>query len=158
MIGEWGTGQFIYCASRLFAEMMHQSLPAIAEFLTGLCLDLYQPTLWVDAPKPVEVTYNRQGEELVVVLVNGVTNRPVRGGVMILRDVPSQDSIDEVIPLGDIRLHVRDQMILGATNRQGDALTVQHSGEENTSSVLLDRLDLYEVIRINIGDASPSPQ
>ena len=158
MIGEWGAGQFIYCAPRLFAETMHQGLPAITEFLTALFLDLYQPTLWVEAPKPVEVTYNRQGEELVVVLVNGVTNRPVRGGVMMLRDVPSQESIDEVIPLSDIRLHVRDQMILGATNRHGDALTVQHSAEENTSSVLLDRLDLYEVIRINISDASPNPQ
>ena len=150
--GEWGAGRFIYCAPRLFAETMRQNLAAITHFQTRLFLDLYQPTLWVEAPKPVEVTYNRQGEELVVVLVNGVTNRPVRGGVMLLRDAPSQDSIDEVIPLHDIRVHIKDRMILSAENRHGDALTVRYSNDENISSVLLDRLDLYEVIRIYVGD------
>jgi hypothetical protein len=157
VLGEAGAGQYIYCAPRLFAETIRQGLPAISAFLKTLLLDLYRPAIWVDAPKAVEVTYNRQGDDLVVVLVNGITNRPVRGGVMSLRDVASQDSIDEVIPLHGIQVHIRDRMILGAADRHGDPLTVSYAHAAHSSSVLLDRLDLVEIIRISISDALPDP-
>jgi len=147
--GTWGKGQFIYAAPRLFAEYGRQGLNAIATFVTALLSDLAEPDIWVEAPKSVEATYNRQGDDLVVVLINGITNRPVRGGVMMLGDSPGDDSIDEIIPVHDIRLHVQQGNVLAADDMRGEALAITLESE-SSSIVTLESLAQYDVIRMQI--------
>ena len=147
--GIWGKGQFIYAAPRLFAEYGRQGLSAIATFATALLSDLVEPDIWVEAPKSVEATYNRQGDDLVVVLINGITNRPVRGGVMMLGDSPGDDSIDEIIPVPDIRLRVQQGIVLAANDMRGEAFAITIESE-SSSIVTLESLAQYDVIRMQI--------
>ena len=144
--GKKGEGRFIYIASRLFADYVRQGLPRIADFLTQLLDTLYRPAIWVEAPKMVEVTYNRRGDDLVLVLVNGVTNRPVRGGVLLLGDAPGHDAIDEVVPVCDIRLHLRDASIRRAVDLRGMPLEIRREGDAPYPTIHLDRLEQYDVI------------
>ena len=147
--GSWGDGHFVYSAPRLFAEYGRQGLPSLAAFITALLLDLVEPGVWVEAPKPIEATYNWQGEDLVVVLANGIGNRPVRGGVMMLGDSPGFDTIDEVVPVHDIRLHVQQGFVIGADDMCGNPLTITLESETK-SVVTLERLEQYDVIRVQI--------
>ena len=150
--GEMGNGRYTYAAPRLFAEYMHQSLPAIKHFLAVLMRELVTPTIWVEAPGAVETTFNRQGDEYVICLVNGLTGRAVQGGVLFLRQAPDYLTIDEIVPIHDVRICMRDVMVLGAEDMHGEPLTVTMP-EVGTavSTITLDKLEQFHIIRLQVG-------
>ncbi|MCB8922170.1 MAG: hypothetical protein H6662_11350 [Ardenticatenaceae bacterium] len=148
--GEMGNGRYTYAAPRLFAETMRQNLPAIKHFLTALLRQLAAPTIWVEAPGAVEATFNRQGDEWVVCLINGLTGRAAQGGVLYLQQTPDYLTIDEVIPIHNIQVCVRDRLILDAEDKDGNALTIT-GGETAVSAITLNQLDQYNLIRMELG-------
>jgi hypothetical protein len=146
--GTWGEGRFIYAGPRLFAELIRQGLPALRRFLAGLLAEVYTPSLWVEAPGMVEATFNRQGDDLVICLVNGGTSRPAVGGFMALDDAPAQLALDEIVPLVDVRVHVRDVDVIGAEDGHGQPLL--QSRTEQGAVITLDRLEQFAVIRLQL--------
>ena len=68
---------------------------------------------------------------------------------MMLGDRPGDDSIDEIIPVYDIRLHVQQGLVLGAEDMQGQALAIALESK-SSSIVTLERLAQYDVIRTQI--------
>jgi hypothetical protein len=145
--GQHGAGRYVYCAPRLFAEYVRQGLPALREFLAHLLGQLAAPAIRVEAPAIVEATFSCQRDDLVVCLVNGVTGKPALGGFLLLRDAPGHDALDEVIPIRDVRIHVRGRPIASACDGRGRPLPVMRS--ENESTITLERLDEYAVVRLN---------
>jgi hypothetical protein len=146
IVGQHGAGRYGYCAPRLFAEVVRQGLPALREFLEHLLRQLAAPSIWVEAPRIVEATFSHQGDDLVVCLVNGVIGRPTLGGFFLLREAPGHVVLDEVIPIRDVRIHLRGQPIASACDGRGRPLPVVRS--ENESTVTLEHLDQYAVIRL----------
>jgi len=144
--GQYGAGRYVYCAPRLFAEYVRQGLPALREFLEHLLRQLAMPSIWVEAPSIVEATFSRQGDDLVVCLVNGVIGKPALGGFLLLRETPGHVVLDEVIPIRGVRIHMHGQPIASAYDGRGRPLPVVRS--ENASIVTLEHLDEYAVVRL----------
>ncbi len=144
--GTFGTGKYIYAGARLFAEFARQELNALRELLIALVNHVYVPTIWVDAPRIVEATFNQRGDELIVCLVNGLVNRPTLGGVLILRDEPGHIVPDEIIPISNVRVHVKNRFVHAATDAHENSLTI--SGDETENVVTLNRLDEFAVIKL----------
>ena len=144
--GASGQGAYVYCAPRLFAETIRQGLPALREFLTALLRHLYEPSLWVEAPAIVEATFSRQGDELVVCLVNGPVGKPALGGVLLLRETPGYLAFDEFLPIHDVRIHLRGQQVLGATDGRDCPLVISVTADG--ALVTVPRIEEVEVVRI----------
>jgi hypothetical protein len=144
--GASGQGSYVFCAPRLFAESVRQGLPALREFLTALLGHLYQPTLWVEVPAPVEATFSRQGDDLVICLVNSPVGKPALGGVMLLRDTPGYLAFDACLPIHDVRIHLHGRYVADARDGRDRPLTI--AATANAATVLLARLDEYAVVRL----------
>lgn len=144
--GAIGQGQYAYCAPRLFAEYVRQGLPALREFVEGLLRHLYQPLLWVEAPAIVEAIFSRQGDDVVICLVNGLVGKPALGGVMLMQEMPGYLAFDEVIPIHDIRIHVRGKFVVGASDSHGRPLAIAQTA--TGPMVTLPRLEEYAVVRL----------
>ena len=144
--GASGQGHYVYCAPRLFAETIRQGLPALREFLTALLRHLYQPSLWVEAPAIVEATFSRQGDDLVVCLVNGPVGKPALGGLMLMRETPGYLAFDEFLPIHDVRIHLRGQQVVEASDGRGRPLVISVTADDTL--VTLARMEEYAVVRI----------
>ena len=147
VVGEFGQGRYIYLAPRLFKEYLMQDLPSIREFVLGLIMPHYQPSIWLEGPRAVEAVYQRQGDELVVTLINGLVDKPRAGGHMPFGTVePGYVGMTETVPIVDLRLHLRGQRSIQASDLQGNALTVE-AGEAETT-IEIPRLERYQLIRL----------
>ncbi len=144
--GSMGQGEYAYSAPRIFAEYARQGLPALGEFLRALLRHLHQPTVWVEAPAIVEATFNRQDEDLVICLVNGVVGKPALGGVMQRRETPGHLAFDEFLPVHDVRVHVHKTTVAAACDGQGRPLLITETADGR--SVTLDCLKEYAVVRV----------
>ncbi len=144
--GVSGQGRYVYCAPRLFAESIRQGLPALREFLTALLGHLYQPSLWVEAPAIVEATFSRQGDDLVVCLVNGPVGKPALGGLMLMRETPGYLAFDEFLPLHDVRIHLRGRHVVDASDERGHPLVISLTDDDTVVTVA--RMEEYAVVRI----------
>jgi hypothetical protein len=144
--GASGQGRYVYCAPRLFAESIRQGLPALREFLTALLGHLYQPSLWVDAPAIVEATFSRQGDDLVVCLVNGPVGKPALGGLMLLRETPGYLAFDEFLPIHDVRIHLHGQHVVDASDGRGRPFVISLTDYDTVVTVA--HMEEYAVVRI----------
>ena len=150
--GNAGAGRYVYAAPRLFAEVVRQGLPALSHFVTHLMDTLVTPSLWVEAPGMVEATYLVQDGDLVICLVNGLVERPAIGGFLHLREAPAYLSPVEVVPIADLRICLRGHKVREARDGTGNALAVHVAENGEQTTITLERLDLYAVVRISAGD------
>ena len=142
VVGEFGQGRYIYLAPRLFKDYLMQDLPSIREFVLGLIMPHYQPSIWLEGPRAVEAVYQRQGDELVVTLINGLVDKP-RASPTVERGYVG---MTETVPIAGLRLHLRGQRSIQAYDLQGNALTVE-AGEAETT-IEIPELPRYQLIRL----------
>ncbi len=150
--GNAGAGRYVYAAPRLFAEVVRQGLPALSQFVTHLMGTLITPSLWVEAPGIVEATYLVQDGDLVICLVNGLVEKTAIGGFLHLREAPAYLSPVEVVPIADLHICLRGHKVLEARDGTGKALAIAVAEHGEQTTITLERLDLYAVVRISAGD------
>lgn len=146
--GQHGEGTFYYIAPCLFREYIMQDLPSIREFVLGLLQRSYQPKIWVEAPRCVEAVYQQKNDELVIVLLNGITDKPRAGGNFRVAD-RGYVGMTERIPISGVSIHVLGGPEVEAMDKDGRACTVTRGDDETI--IEIPRLDLYDVIRLPLG-------
>jgi len=143
--GKLGQGTFVYSGFRLFKEHVIQGLGVYRRLLERALEGTYQPRIHVQAPRVVEAIYNQFGPEIRITLVNGITNKPA--------GKDRRTDIDEVIPITDISIVVRDE-IVGAEDMKGRRLRFR-SEADGTNRIEVPRLEQFEVIKVRL-KSSPS--
>jgi hypothetical protein len=101
LLAEAGTGKALYMPGELFRAYHEAAFPRLARFIKSL-LQALAPAfqLEVEAPSWVHVAYRRQGERLVVHLVNLSAEPPA---------MPRQNAVVSVPPAGPVRLKAKLQ-------------------------------------------------
>jgi hypothetical protein len=148
--GQRGKGYFIYAGFRLFVEYIDQSLPLIAQVFSEFIEGFYRPQVWVEAPTVVDVVYNQLGSELRVALINGITGRPSSSRPSVGGDqrISGYVNIVEVIPINNVRIHLRGKKVRRVTNLEG--LELPFEMNHGDSEINLPRLDQNELISIEL--------
>ena len=144
--GTFGRGHYIYIAPRIFREYIAQDLPSIREFVMRLIGSHYQPSIRLEGPRAVEAVYQRQRDDLVVTLINGLVDKPRAGGHNPIFD-RGYVGMTETVPIADLRLHVRGKRQVEASDLKGNQLPVT-VGEAETS-IEIPRLDRYQLVRLS---------
>lgn len=151
VVGSYGQGRYIYIAPRIFAEYVLQGLPSIREFVLNLLEPHYRPLIWLEAPRAVEAVYQRQGRDLVVVLINGLTDKPRAGGNLRHPADRGYIGITEIVPIANLRLHLPARAHMTATQADGKPLAVLATPGE--CIVEIPRLDLCQIVRLPLFDS-----
>jgi hypothetical protein len=132
-------GNVLYCAADLGLAFMRSGCPdhrrLFANCVGALAGD--RLPLRVQAPGPVDVSLRRQGEQVLVHLVNLVTNQ-------IVEDSESEIDAYEAIPVHDVELSLRGGYTRAHLATSGAALQVRREGEWAVVTVL--KLELYEIV------------
>jgi len=94
-----GKGQVLYMPADLFRDFVHNRYPLTRRFVGTLVERLLpDPEIRVQAPACVDVALRHRGTTLLVHLVNRASGIP---------NLPSNGAIDEIPPVGPIRVTVR---------------------------------------------------
>ena len=139
--GKWGKGTFIYTSFRLFKEHLRQGLGVYRRLVERTIEPFYKPSLKVEAPRVVEAVYNRRGDEIGIVIINGITGRPTGLGNRV--------DIDETVPISGISVLSRTR-IIDARDISGRKLNISVHGNA-TWRVELPKLDAYDAISLHFG-------
>lgn len=145
LVGAFGKGHYIYLGARLFTEYLRQDLPSIRTFLMSLLRTYYRPRVWAEGPSAVEAVYQRQGDDLVVTLINGLTNKPSAGGHRFVGE-RGHIGLNEIVPIADVRLRVAGAPTIDAADVKGTSLPVRTDGD--VATIEISRLELYQLVRL----------
>ncbi len=132
-IGNAGKGVFIYSAFRYFKESRESGLASYRILLERALASYFRPALRVVAPRAVDAIYNRTVEDVRIILINSVTNRPAGEGNRV--------QIDEIVPVSGISIQTRYRE---ARDGRGARLRVRRDGSHYR--VLLPPLETYQVV------------
>lgn len=144
--GTFGRGRYIYIAPRIFAEYIKQDLPSIREWVMGLIGRHYQPSVWLEGPRAVEAVYQRQGDDLVVTLINGLADKPRAGGHNPIFD-RGYVGMTETVPVAGLQLNFKGELELEASDHNGERLHVTVTAGD--TFIELPTLDRYGLVRIS---------
>lgn len=140
-----GKGKFIYWGSRIFKEYLLQDHPPIREFVDYCIRRLVTPTIEVAGPRMLEAVYARKENTFKVFLINGITSKPC------MHQAPNSEeefafhvNIDEIVPIHDVTIEMRNRKIVTATDIAGRLL--KHAD----GRVYLPRVALYDVVTVEM--------
>lgn len=147
--GKLGKGTFVYYGFRIFEEYVSQAVPAMHEVFVKGMQQLYQPQVWVEAPRVVEAVFNRHGDELRIVLINGITGKSIQGDKSWgEKGVRGHITMNEVIPIHEITVKVRGPAINEAYSLRRSKLKVERSGDVTSMTVPV--LNQYDGVRFRM--------
>jgi hypothetical protein len=155
VVGAFGQGHYIYIGARIFTEYLRQDLPSIRAFVLSLLREHVRPRVWVEAPAAVEAIYQQRGDDLIVTLVNGITNKPSAHGHRFVGE-RGHIGLNEVVPIAGVRVRVADARLAGAADRLGRTLETRQ--DDDAATIELPRLDLYELVRFQIVGSAAAPE
>jgi hypothetical protein len=108
--------------------------------------EFYHPELWVEGPSMVEAIFNRFGNEVRIVLNNGIHSKTIAGDMWAGEDSKrGHTTLAEVVPVHNLAVKVRGRAVAEAFDLKGRPLNVRRTGGVATISVPV--LEQYEVVR-----------
>ncbi len=147
VVGTAGNGRFVYYAFRVFDEYVAQAVPALREIFEKGMRQMYEPQVWVEAPDQVEAVYSRRGDEIRIVLINGIHSKVIAGDLWGAEAAKrGHITLSNVVPVHNLIVRIRSPQVVQAFDLRGRALKVRRSGA--LSEITVPVLDQYELVRI----------
>jgi hypothetical protein len=146
--GRRGQGQFVYYAFRIFDEYVAQAVPALREAFEHGMRQIYEPQVWVEAPRNVEAVFNRLGQELRIVLINGIHSKVIAGDMWANEGARrGHTTLDEAVPVHNVSIQVRGR-VREAFDLRGKRRKTVTRGD--TTSILVPVVEQYAGVRFRI--------
>jgi len=148
VVGKYGKGSYAYFAFRAFKEYIEQDYRPYRQIILKVLSALYEPSLWVEAPRVVEANYLRREELIEIILTNGITGKPAGRYDLGTTPCAYHINLDEVVPVSDVEVKSK-RAILEAFNLEGEKLEVKKG--RNTYDAILPTVKLYDVVSLKLG-------
>ena len=150
IIGNYGKGEYAYFSFRVFTELVEQDVKLYRTYIEKILTKIYSPTLCVQAPRTVEANFYESSEGIKVFLTSMTVGRLAGRYDLPNRKTPEPYSfpcnIEEVIPVLNVQIIVRNGTVTSASDSGNNKLAVQNSS--GVTTVTLPVLNQFEVVTL----------
>jgi hypothetical protein len=126
---------------------LEQDLQGFREAFRHVLHELYQPSIWVDAPRCVEANYLQTDQGIKIVLTNCTVGRPA-GRYDIVTSTPEPltypANIQELVPVADVTVKATSDLTGVSALIEATSLRI----DQGANVVTVPRLGTFEVLTL----------